>query len=103
MLFPGEPVSSFLSFINFPGPEAGPCRIVQTDAFSAEMLKPWNIQVFEVTALDLVLCTSSKLLITWFLTGLFFFFLQWLSRLLICRSLHSWVLDLAWEGFRVYL
>ena len=52
------------------------CRVVQTDASNAEMLKPWNIQVVEVTALDLVLCTTSNLLIIWFLFSFFFFLLR---------------------------
>lgn len=62
-----------LKDLNFPDPEARMCHVVQTDASSAEMLKLWNVQVVEVTALDLVLCTTSSLLIIWFLS--FFFFL----------------------------
>ena len=62
--------------LNFPDPEARRCHVVQTDASSAEMLKPWNIQVVEVPALDLVLCTTSSLLIIWFLFSSFFFLLR---------------------------
>ena len=50
------------------------CHVVQTGASSAEMLKPWIVQVVEVPALDLVLCTTSSLLIIWFLFSSFFFF-----------------------------
>ena len=60
--------------LNFPDPEARMCHVVQTGASSAEMLKPWIVQVVEVPALDLVLCTTSSLLIIWFLFSSFFFF-----------------------------